>query len=148
VKALPPPARLLDYGCGIGSDGLVLIEAGYEVAFADYNNPSTRYLRWRLAHRGLEAQIYDLDQGEPQLGFDLAYAFDVIEHVDDPFAFLEKMEAAARLILVNLLEPGENEPQMHRVLPIPALLDHAHSQKLLFHQVHHGRSHLVLYERA
>ena len=29
VKAVPPPARLLDYGCGIGADGLLLLEAGY-----------------------------------------------------------------------------------------------------------------------
>jgi GT2 family glycosyltransferase len=44
---LAPNAKVLDYGCGIGSDGLELLEAGYDVAFADFDNPSTRYLRWR-----------------------------------------------------------------------------------------------------
>ena len=53
---LPAGARVLDYGCGIGSDGLRLIEAGYEVAFADFANPSVEYLRWRLARRGHEAR--------------------------------------------------------------------------------------------
>ncbi len=62
VAAVPPGARLLDYGCGIGSDGLCLLEAGYRVSFADFDNPSTRYLRWRLERRGMDADIYDLDQ--------------------------------------------------------------------------------------
>src|SRR5215212_1745834 len=31
ARTLPPGSRLLDYGCGIGSDGLRLIEAGYDV---------------------------------------------------------------------------------------------------------------------
>src|SRR3954466_6433383 len=26
---VPPGSRVLDYGCGIGSDGLMLLEAGY-----------------------------------------------------------------------------------------------------------------------
>src|SRR4051794_15675407 len=45
---VPSGARLLDYGCGIGSDGLLLLEAGYGVGFADFANPSVEYLRWRL----------------------------------------------------------------------------------------------------
>jgi len=61
VRAVPPGAHLLDWGCGIGSDGLALLEAGYRVAFADFANPSTRYLRWRLERRGLDAPVYDLD---------------------------------------------------------------------------------------
>src|SRR5437868_10963813 len=36
---VPPGARILDYGCGIGSDGLRLLDAGYQVGFADFANP-------------------------------------------------------------------------------------------------------------
>ena len=46
-RAVAPGSRLLDYGCGIGSDGLLLLEAGYEVGFADFANPSVEYLRRR-----------------------------------------------------------------------------------------------------
>ena len=42
VRLVAPGARLLDYGCGIGSDGLALLEAGYRVEFADFDNPSDR----------------------------------------------------------------------------------------------------------
>ena len=148
IAQAPPGSRLLDYGCGIGSDGLRLIEAGYRVAFADFDNPSVEYLRWRLWRRGLEAEIFDLDRDEPT-GFDLAYAFDVIEHVDDPFAFLARMEGAAATVAVNFLEPrpDEDEPH-HRGLPIGRLLRHAMAHGVVSYGVHHGRSHLVLYESA
>jgi len=146
VRAVPRGSRLLDYGCGIGSDGLALIEAGYHVAFADFDNPSTRYLRWRLARRGLDAPIYDLDRDQLPTDFDLAYAFDVIEHVEDPFGFVGEMERHARRVLVNLLEDDPDDTTLHRSLPIPALLEHASRRRLRSYRVHHGRSHLLLYD--
>jgi len=146
ARRCPPPARVLDLGCGIGSDGLALLEAGYEVHFADFANPSTRYLRWRLEHRGLRAPVHDLDQGPLPAGFDLAYAFDVIEHVPDPDAFLDAMERSARRVLVNLLEPEPEETTLHHELPVRALLDRCARRRLLRHRRLHGRSHLVLYD--
>ena len=142
-----PGARVLDYGCGIGSDGLLLLEAGYRVEFADFDNPSVEYLRWRLARRGLDAPIHDLQQHVPD-GFDAAFAFDVIEHVDDPFAFLGEMERRARIVCVNFLEPEPDDQDLHHELPIRELVDHAADRGLLHYGVLHRRSHLVLYESA
>jgi SAM-dependent methyltransferase len=146
TEVVAPGGRILDYGCGIGSDGLLLLEAGYEVAFADFANPSTEYLRWRLDKRGLEAQIFDLDSSPPPAGWDAAYSFDVIEHVEDPFAFLANLERLANLVVVNFLEPVADEPDVHHELPIPGLLDHAAARRLRRYRIYHGRSHLVLYE--
>src|SRR4051812_32768976 len=143
---VPPGARVLDYGCGIGSDGLLLLEAGYQVGFADFANPSTDYLRWRLRKRGLEAPIYDLDAAPPEPGWDAAYSFDVIEHVDDPLAFLGNLERLANLVVVNFLEPVPDEPDVHHELPIRRLLDHASTRRLRRYRYYYGRSHLVLYE--
>jgi len=142
---VPPGARLLDYGCGIGSDGLLLLEAGYGVEFADFDNPSVEYLRWRLAKRGLAAPIHDLEQGVPG-GFDAAYAFDVIEHVPDAFAFLREMEQRAKLVVVNFLEPEPGDQDLHHELPIRALLDYVAAHRLRTYALLHRRSHLVLYE--
>lgn len=139
-----PPARVLDYGCGIGSDGLQLAERGYDVAFADFDNPSTRFLRWRLAQRGLDAPVHDIDDSVPG-DFDLAFAFDVIEHVDDPFAFLREMETRASIVLVNLLEPEPADTHLHRPLPIKAILEHAEKNDLVFRGLFHARSHLIAY---
>ncbi len=142
---LAPGSRLLDFGCGIGSDGLALLEAGYRVEFADFANPSTEYLRWRLRRRGLDADIHDLDDVVPG-GFDAVYAFDVIEHVPNPFAFLEEMEGRGRLVLVNFLEPDADHQPLHRALPVRRLVDRAARRGLASYAVHHDSSHLVLYE--
>ena len=145
VRRVPPGARLLDYGCGIGSDGLLLLEAGYNVEFADFDNPSVEYLRWRLQRRGFDAPIHDLKQHVPG-GFDAAYAFDVIEHVPDPFAFLGEMERRAQLVEVNFLEPEPGDQDLHHELPIRELLAHVARHRLRHYALLHGRSHLVLYE--
>lgn len=144
TRLVAPGSRLLDYGCGIGSDGLLLLEAGYLVEFADFENPSTEYLRWRLRRRGLEAPVHDLDIGVPG-EFDAAYSFDVIEHVDDPAAFLAALEDRARLVMVNLLETSAEEDPLHRELPIADLLRRAARQGIRSYRVHHGRSHLLAY---
>jgi SAM-dependent methyltransferase len=145
VQRVRPSARLLDYGCGIGSDGLLLLEVGYQVEFAEFDNPSAEYLRWRLARRGLEAPIHDLDGAVPG-GFDAVFAFDVIEHVEQPFVFLTEMERRGRLIEVNFLEHGGHEQSLHRELPIDWLLRHAAEHRLRYYRVLHGRSHLVMYD--
>jgi SAM-dependent methyltransferase len=145
VAQVPRGARLLDYGCGIGSDGMMLLDAGYRVEFADFSNPSTEYLRWRLQHRGHEAPIHDLDVDVPG-GFDAAYAFDVIEHVPDPIAFLREMEQRARLVEVNFLEPEPDDQDLHHELDVNGLVEHAGRHRLRFYRVLHGRSHLVLYD--
>ena len=56
AKALPwlrqLHARVIcDVGCGIGSDGLRFLEAGYRVLFCEFDNPASRFLRWRLRLR-------------------------------------------------------------------------------------------------
>lgn len=142
-----PGARLLDYGCGIGVDGLRLLEQGYRVEFADFDNPSVAFLRWRLQQRELDAPIHDVERDIPG-GFDVAYCFDVLEHVDDPVALLERLESLAEIVVVNFLEPaahGPHDEHLHRPLPIPELLDRAADHGLLHYSRHHGRSHLVAY---
>jgi hypothetical protein len=141
---VPAGARILDYGCGIGSDGLMLLESGYRVEFADFDNPSTRYLRWRLERRGLDAPIHPVDGDVPD-GFDAAYSFDVIEHVQDPFAFLDELESRAALVAVNLLEPVPGEPAFHHDLPVRRLLGRMAGRRLVSYRLMYGRSNLALY---
>jgi len=144
TRFVPAGSRVLDYGCGIGSDGLLLLEAGYRVEFADFDNPSTEFLRWRLKQRSLDAPIHDLDRFVPD-GFDAAYAFDVIEHAPDAFAFLREMETRARLVEVNLLEFEPHHQELHYELPIDEIVEHAAARRLRAYRVFYGTSHVILY---
>ncbi len=144
-RRVGPGSRLLDYGCGIGSDGLRFLEAGYDVEFADFANPSTAYLSWRLDRRGLPASVHDVEREVPG-GFELVYSFDVIEHVDDPFGFLARLEGLADLVAVNFLEPIADDLHLHKPLPIPGLLRRARQHGIVHYSRHHGgRSHFVIY---
>jgi SAM-dependent methyltransferase len=145
LRVVPPGARLLDVGCGIGSDGLMLLEAGFEVEFADFDNPSTRYLRWRLDRRKLDAPVHDLDAGSLPRRFHLAYAFDVLEHVDDPLALLAAMEAVARVVCVNLVD-DDRSALHHRALPTQAIVARASERGLIVDRAFHdGRVRLLIY---
>ena len=144
MRRIGPGSRLLDYGCGIGSDGLRFLDAGYRVEFADFANPSVEYLRWRLKRRGYDAAVHDVEAVVPG-GFELAYCFDVIEHVDDPFDFLAKIEATADLVAINFLEPAQDDVHVHKPLPIKALLRHATKRGLVHYSKHYDRSHFVIY---
>jgi 2-polyprenyl-3-methyl-5-hydroxy-6-metoxy-1,4-benzoquinol methylase len=149
LRELRPPARVLDVGCGIGSDGLMLLEAGYEVEFADVDNPSTRYLRRRLEQRGLQAPVHDLDTGHLPRGLDLAYAFDVLEHVPEPLVLLAEMEASARLVCVNVLDTSGDDSLLHRALPVDAIVARAKERGLRADRTFHaGRARLLLYQGA
>lgn len=145
-RILPRDSQLLDYGCGIGNDGLRFLDDGYRVDFADFANPSTQYLRWRLDRRsaGSTSQVFDVE-GEIPGGYDLVFSFDVIEHVDDPHAFLDRLESLGRLVGVNFLEPDPADTHLHRPLPIPRLMARAAKQGIGYYHCYEGRSHFVVY---
>jgi SAM-dependent methyltransferase len=145
LRVVPGGGRLLDVGCGIGSDGLMLLEAGFEVEFADFDNPSTRYLRWRLERRGLDARVHDLDAGPLPARFHAAYAFDVLEHVDEPLALLSEMERVARVVCVNLVYDDASVLH-HRELPTAAIVERARERGLIADRPFHGdRVRLLIY---
>jgi hypothetical protein len=98
-----------------------------------------------LGRRGIQAPVFDIDSDDIPSGFDAAFAFDVIEHVEDPFGFLDELEQRAAIVMVNLLEVIPDDPHPHRALPIEAILDHAAGRGILRYRRYHGRSHLVAY---
>jgi SAM-dependent methyltransferase len=92
-----PGRRYLDFGAGVGSGAILFAQHGFEVACADISSPLLRFAEWRLAQRGLKAQIIDLKTSKlPANGFDVITTMDVFEHLRDPLAAVDQLVSALR----------------------------------------------------
>ena len=83
----PPPAGLLEVGCGSGELARELAEAGYEVVAIDPEAPSGRIFR--------AVKLEDFDGAGP---FDAVVASLSLHHIEDLGAAVDK--------IAGLLEPG------------------------------------------
>lgn len=98
--ALSPPTgdgRLLDVGCGLGFFLERAQARGWDVAGVDTSESWVRLANERL---GGDRVVHGLlaEAGLPARSFDLITAWDVIEHIHDPLAFLRDIK--------ELLAPG------------------------------------------
>jgi hypothetical protein len=74
----------VDFGCGVGTDGLEMMNQGMEVVFVDFECPSSDFLKWRLKKRGLKAEFINTEQLEKLPEVEMFWAIDVLEHMPDP----------------------------------------------------------------
>jgi len=94
LSELPPPARILEVGCGSGAVSTALVHAGYRVVGVD----TALVLVQKADSRCPEATfvagpLEQLSDGERD--FDAVGFFDVLEHLDEPEQLLQT--AMARL---------------------------------------------------
>ena len=97
TRRVPPPARVLDVGCGNGEFLLVARDAGYQVVGVDVSAAAGALCR----QRGIEAHVGDFRSPEvigDEPRFQLITFWDVVEHLPDPASFLARARA--------LLSPG------------------------------------------
>lgn len=89
--------RVLEIGCGIGTDTLNFARAGASVTAVDISEESLRVARQRLAASGLgnvvfcQANAEDLDQVVRPGAYDLVYSFGVIHHTPRPERVMEQI---------------------------------------------------------
>src|SRR5512138_27154 len=96
--AIPRGGRVLDAGCGPGLVAEALLEAGCDVLGVDLSTEMIRRARARCARFGDRARfeqlsLFDVDPGGP---LDAALSRNVIHHVEDPQAFVERQAALVR----------------------------------------------------
>jgi hypothetical protein len=75
----------LDFGCGVGSGGLLFAKSGIKVTLADISTATLDFSAWRFSQRGLSARHIDLKEcALPEKSFDFITAMDVFEHLVQP----------------------------------------------------------------
>jgi SAM-dependent methyltransferase len=89
------PGRLLDLGCWVGFLLAEARERGWDGLGVEPSEFASAYARDRL---GLDVVTAELDRVELEPGFRAVFLGDVIEHLPDPGAALER--------IAGLLEPG------------------------------------------
>lgn len=77
--------RILDYGCGIGEEGIALAEVGFEVTMADVPGKTFDFAKWRVRRRDLRVQFIDVVDDAPLKEiYDCVFCFEVLEHLWEP----------------------------------------------------------------
>lgn len=83
--------RVLEIGCGIGTDTEQFAKAGASVVAVDLSDESLRIARDRIALRGLSDQVTFFNANAEELAstvpvetFDLIYSFGVLHHTPNP----------------------------------------------------------------
>ncbi|MGH7943577.1 MAG: methyltransferase domain-containing protein [Opitutaceae bacterium] len=96
----PPPKRLLDVGCGLGSYGRGLLADGYDWMGAEVNaDDCTELARLGLPHRQVDGRVLPF----PDSSFDAALCLEVLEHIEEPRSFLREIQRVApRQLIVSV----------------------------------------------
>lgn len=147
-ETMPARATILDYGCGVGSDGIKFAEMGYDVSFADYQSKCLEFLKWRIELRDWQTKVYPDFQIDSK--FDLVFAFDVLEHSQTPEQVLVEMEKLGGKVAVNLLpdmqvSKGKQE-QFHYAYDHNKLLEFIKSRGKIIIERNMGYAIFCMYE--
>lgn len=89
-------STMLDYGCGVGSDGIMYDHYGYQVTLSDINAPHAKLSSRIAKERGMSFVDLSDISGE----FDIVSCIQVLEHVPNPVATLEKLHNICKGLLI------------------------------------------------
>lgn len=87
--------KVLELGCGIGSDAIMFAKAGAKVTCVDLTDNSLELCRKNFEVHGLKGDFFlgnieELDTFLPNEKYDLIYSFGVIHHTPNPKKVFEK----------------------------------------------------------
>ena len=74
--------KILDFGCGIGQDGISFAKVGFKVTLSDLPGKTFGFAKWRAEKRGLNIDFVNSDELAEE--YDAILCFDVLEHLLEP----------------------------------------------------------------
>jgi len=101
-KAIPLPAKILDYGCGSGVISLALGSSGYEVLGLDGSKEMVSVARQNQRLHNISNVRFEQTEASQMdlapLSFDVVICSSVIEYIEDDTALIKK--------LISTIRPG------------------------------------------
>ena len=141
--------RVLEIGCGIGTDAVSFARAGADYTAVELSAVSLELARTRFEVYGLKGRFYHgnaetVDQLVGPTQFDLVYSFGVIHHTPNPRAVIEsarrvvKPDGELRIMLYAqnswkaiMIEAGFDQPEAQAGCPIAFTYTEASVRDLL-----------------
>ena len=149
IKEQIKPCDVLDYGCGIGADGLRLARHGFTPSFADFDSECTKYLRWRLERRGEDWPVYDVEKDDiPR--HSLLVSLDVVEHIptDEQWSFVLRLAALGQRVAFNVPH-GDTRSTLHYRVDVLGLVRQIRETfNLFYHRVFNEFQHFVIFDTS
>lgn len=90
---------VIDYGCGVGNDGLYFLEKDLTTYFVDFDCPATKFLKWRLRKRKLKTNFIDVTREKKLPAADMFWAIDVLEHMTNPVSVVDKLSEKCKVFV-------------------------------------------------
>jgi HAD superfamily hydrolase (TIGR01450 family) len=139
---------IVDFGAGVGNDALKLAALGYHVIAVDFDNMSSRFLRYRADVRKLaNFEFIDIDSADlSTIKPDALWAMDVIEHLINPVQMLAPVLQTARLLIYDSEHTGTScgKQNFHFQHPEPQL---THAWKSMGYTSVSGHGDLHIYAK-
>lgn len=141
--------RVLEIGCGIGTDAINFARAGGDYSAVELSDASLELARKRFEVFGQKGRLLclnaeELDRELAGESFDLVYSFGVIHHTPDPRAVIEaarkvvRPDGELRLMLYArnswkaiMIDAGFDQPEAQSGCPIALTYDEAGVAQLL-----------------
>jgi 2-polyprenyl-3-methyl-5-hydroxy-6-metoxy-1,4-benzoquinol methylase len=109
--------RGLDFGSGIGSTGITLLQSGFQCEFADVSATNLEFIRLRLENRKLQAKTHHLPEATlPRGTYDFILAMDVLENVQDPIGKISELRTLLKpggFLIFNLIAGHHGNDPLH-----------------------------------
>ena len=115
--------KILDYGCGPGSDALELCSQGYWMIAMDLGSEMFNFLLYRTKkYKMMNFAALEIDEVKPLPYSDLILSLDVLEHAFNPYKPLDKFfQTGAKYLLLTTAFKVHND----RDAEIPHHTDYA-----------------------
>jgi 2-polyprenyl-3-methyl-5-hydroxy-6-metoxy-1,4-benzoquinol methylase len=95
----PPPAQLIEFGCGVGWLSAFLAQRGYEVTAVDISPDAIAAADEMRIARGLHNlrfEVRDYEDAVPTANFDYALFYDALHHAEDEQLAVQRAYEALR----------------------------------------------------